>query len=467
MLLQSENVVIPFQTKLGYGAAEFSSTLTWTMVSVLFLFFLTDVVGIEPAFAGFILMVGTLWDGITDPTVGILSDRIKGRWGRRRPFLLGIAVPFGLITWLLFSDFGMGEWQSKVYFLIAVVLYFTAATLLDVPYTSLAAEMTQDYDERTILNAYRGMFSQLAAIVAAALPWTLVELINEQTGSIKQSWSIMAGMFGLCAVFPILWAWKATRGFEIHPEETEVNLRDVFSGPLKNRTFIFTIALYASGSVGLSLAGAVMVYYMKYFLNFDSTQESIAFLFLFACTILWIPAINRLSTKLGKRESFMIFMGIWGLIQSIGLMILQPDMIILFYCFMVIASGGVMTISMTGWALIPDAIEVDQFKTGQRREGLYVGIILFCRKFSVALILWVVGIVLSWSGYVPNQQQTESAILGIRLMYAEGTAFFLFLSVFMAYLLPMTKKRHEALKEAIVLKSNGMHWDEDSIKPIL
>jgi Na+/melibiose symporter-like transporter len=140
---------------------------------------------------------------------------------------------------------------------------------------------------------------------------------------------------------------------------------------------------------------------------------------------------------------------------------------ILFYSFMVIASSGVMTISMTGWALIPDAIEVDQFKTGQRREGLYVGVILFSRKFSVAIMLWIVGIVLSWSGYVPNQVQTESAILGIRVLYAEGTAFFLLLSVGMAYLLPMTRKRHSALKEAISLKSKGLEWDENSIKDII
>jgi len=77
-----------FKTKLGYGAAEWSSTLTWTMVSVLFLFYLTDIVGLNPAFAGFVLMVGAMWDAVSDPTVGIISDRFKSRWGRRRPFLL-------------------------------------------------------------------------------------------------------------------------------------------------------------------------------------------------------------------------------------------------------------------------------------------------------------------------------------------------------------------------------------------
>jgi GPH family glycoside/pentoside/hexuronide:cation symporter len=148
-----------FKTKLGFGAAEFSSSLTWTMISVLFMYFLTDVVGMSPAFAGFVIMVGTIWDAFTDPTLGIVSDRIKSRWGRRRPFLLAVAVPYGLITWLLFSDFGLGQWQTSVYFILVIVLYYTAATALEVPYTSLTAEMTEDYDERANLISFRAAFS--------------------------------------------------------------------------------------------------------------------------------------------------------------------------------------------------------------------------------------------------------------------------------------------------------------------
>ncbi len=458
---------LPIKTKLGYGAAEFSGTLTWTMISVLFLFFLTDVVGIEPAFAGMILMLGTLWDGVTDPAIGIISDRMKSRWGRRRPFILASAIPYGVITWLLFSDFGIEGWLSKVYFVLAIMAYYTVLTMLDVPYTSLAAEMTKDYDERTSLNAYRGVFSQIASIVAAALPWVLIASFTDLLGSKKMAWSMVAGIFGFCAVFPILTAWRATRGYEIHPEATSVSLQDILHGPLKNKTLLYTAAVYASGSVGLSVAGATMVYYMKYFMRFNETQESMAFLFLFACTIIWIPIINKISAKLGKRESFMIFMGAWAVIQGVFILFLEPSMTIIFYIMMVLASGGVMSISMTGWSLIPDAVEVDEFKTGQRREGLYVGVILVCRKFSVAFVLWMVGIALSWIGYVPNQVQSPDTLLGIKLLYSEGTAAFLLISVIMAYLLPMTRKRHEALKLAIQQKKEGKEWDDTLIRPIL
>ncbi|MCP4754194.1 MAG: MFS transporter [Proteobacteria bacterium] len=458
---------LPFKTKVGYGAAELSNTLTWTMISVLFLYFLTDVVKMDPAFAGFVLMIGTLWDAVTDPTVGILSDRLKTKWGRRRPFLLTIAVPYGLVTWLLFSDFGFGEMATKVYFILAIALYYTCATLLDVPYTSLAAEMTQDYDERTNLFSFRAVFSQLGSIVAAVLPWVIIAPLSEAMGDTKAGWSAMTAIFGLLTVFPILLTWRATRGYELHPEDTRVSFRDILHGPLKNRTFRYTVGIYASVNVALSVAAAVMVYFMKYYMKFSDMQESLAFLFLFACTIVWIPIIDRLSSKLGKRESFIICIGIWAAIQAVATMLIEPSMITVFYILTIFSSGGVITVTLTGWSLIPDAIEVDEFKSGQRREGLYVGLILFSRKISVAVVLWLIGIVLSKIGYVPGQEQTETAILGIRLLYAEGTAFFLIVSMVLAYLLPMTRRRHQALKEAIQLKNEGKEWDREAIQALL
>ena len=458
---------LPIRTKLGYGAGEFSSSLTWTMISVLFLFFLTDVVGMSPAFAGFVLMLGTLWDAVTDPTVGILSDRMKTRWGRRRPFLLAVAVPYGLITWLLFTDPGLGESLTKVYFALAIMLYYTAATLLEVPYTSLAAEMTQSYDERTNLFSFRAAFSQLASIIGAALPWVLIAFFSGVLGGRKAGWSMTSASFGVLSVFPILWAWRATRGHELHPGDVTVRWKDIGRGPLKNRTFLFSVGVCSASYAALSAAGAVMVYFMKYHMRFNETQESTAFLLLFAGTLVWIPVVNRLTLRFGKRASFICLVSVWAFIQAVAAMFLQPSMTIPFYIMMLLSSGGVISVSLTGFSMIPDAMEVDEFKSGQRREGLYMGVFMFCKKLSVALVLWLVGITLSLVGYVPDQAQTEDAILGIRLLYAEGPAFFLFLSVILAYLLPMTRQRHEALKEAIRLKNEGRDWDEASISAIL
>jgi sugar (glycoside-pentoside-hexuronide) transporter len=465
MAMEGEN--LKWTTKLGYGTAELSNSLTWTMFYVLFLFFLTDVVKMDPAFAGFIMMAGTLWDAFSSPVVGIISDRTRSRWGRRRPFILGVAVPFGIITWLLFTDFGMGPVPTKIYFIAVVVCTFSVFSLLDIPYTSLAAEMTQDYDERTSLVSYRAVFCQMASIIGAALPFVMVEQLSKATGSASWGWSATTAIIGVFTVFPILITWRATRGQERYHEETSIRLRDMVDAAFMYRTSRYTAAVYVLSNVAMSIAGVVMVYFMQYYLGFSETQKSIAFLFLFACTILWIPFINVISERLGKRWAFIIFIGVWALVQAVGALFAKPGLNIYFYVLVILASGGLIGVTMAGWSMIADVVEVDEYKTGQRREGLYFGIFSFLRKIGVAIAVWLVGILLSKIGYVPNAVQTPDALLGIRLIYAEGTAFFLFASIVMAYLLPMTRSRHEALRAAIKSRDGGKSVDEREISCLL
>ena len=469
---QAETTRLPIWLKFSYGAAEGSNTLGWTMFYVYFLFFLTDVAGMSPAFGGLVMMIGTLWDAVTDPAVGIWSDRTKSRLGRRRSFILFTSIPYGIAVWLMFSYWGLPPVLTKVYFIAAVILYFFVFTCLNIPYTSLAAEMTQDYDERTSLISYRAGWSQVFSIVAAALPLLLVKYFSDRFGTGIGStdpvgWTITTGIFGVLMIFPILWTWRATRGRELFPEETKISFRDIFRGAFKNRPFLYIMGLVALSGIGLNIAAAVMVYFMKYYMNFTEEQQSLAFLFLFACTIIWIPIINVTSAKLEKRWAYIIFIGAWALIQGIGVMLVKPGNMILYYGLTILASGGVIAVTMINWMMIPDVVEVDEFKTGHRREGLYFGITTFIGKAAGAVALWINGLILGWVGYVANVPQTEKALLGIRLIYAEGTALFLIIGVILAYLLPMTRKKHQALREAIRLKKEGKPYDVTPFKDII
>ncbi len=471
-MAQEKSSKLPVWLKFSYGAAEGSNTLGWTMFYVYFLFFMTDVVGVSPSFAGFVMMVGTLWDAVTDPAVGIWSDRTKSKLGRRRSFMLFAAIPYGISVWLLFTDWGLSPMMTKAYFIAAVILYFFVFTCLNIPYTSLAAEMTQDYDERTSLISYRAGWSQVFSIAAAALPLILVKYFSERYGSgigsiDPKGWTITTGLFGILMMFPIFWTWRATRGYEIFPEETKISFKDIFQGALKNRPFLYIIGICALSAMALNIAAAVMVYFMKYYMNFTEAQQSLAFLFLFACTIIWIPFINIISAKLEKRWAFIIFIGLWTVVQGVGGMLVKPGQMIFFYILAILASGGVIAVTMINWMMIPDVVEVDEFKTGHRREGLYFGITSFAGKAAAALALWTNGIILEWVGYVANVPQTPKTILGIRLIWAEATAAILVISVILAYFLPMTRKKHRALLEAIRLKKEGKPYDITPFKDIV
>jgi GPH family glycoside/pentoside/hexuronide:cation symporter len=227
--------------------------------------------------------------------------------------------------------------------------------------------------------------------------------------------------------------------------------------------------------MALNVAAAVMVYFMTYYMKFTEAQQSLAFTFLFACTVLWIPIVNVVSAKFEKRWAFIIFIGFWMVVQGIGGILVRPDQIIFFYALAVLASGGVIAVTMINWMMIPDAVEVDEFKTGNRREGLYFGLTSFVGKTASAFGLLLTGYILEWVGYVaPNPatptvipHQTPETILGIRLIWAEATAFILIFSIILAFLLPMTRKKHRALLEAIKLKKEGKPYSVEVFKDII
>jgi GPH family glycoside/pentoside/hexuronide:cation symporter len=176
---------IPVGVKIAYGAAECSSSIVFITLGIFFLPFLTDAVGISPSTGGSILFAAVMWDALTDPLMGIISDRTRSRYGRRRPYLIATAIPFGVVFWMLFSMPRLEGNSLVIYFLIMALLMHTAITLLDVPYTALAPEMTKDYDERTSLVSYRVVWSQIGSIIGGAMPLLIVERFSEP----KVGWS--------------------------------------------------------------------------------------------------------------------------------------------------------------------------------------------------------------------------------------------------------------------------------------
>jgi GPH family glycoside/pentoside/hexuronide:cation symporter len=206
---------------------------------------------------------------------------------------------------------------------------------------------------------------------------------------------------------------------------------------------------------------------MTYFLGFDEDRSSVAFLFLFICTVVWIPLISITTKKVGKRLSWIIYVGLWGLVMSVGMIFVTPERILLFYGLLFLASGGVGGVYLIGWSMMADIVEVDEFKTGQRREGTYMGIIDLIQKGGCALSLWIVGLILSLVGYVPEVKQTDQALLAIRLLFSEGTALLIFSSVLFCYLDPMTKAKHDSLRKAIADKKEGQQYDTSDFEDIL
>jgi len=307
----------------------------------------------------------------------------------------------------------------------------------------------------------------VASVIGAGLPLSLVSLFTETFGSQKIGWSLTAAIFGLASIFPILLTWRVTRGYELFPDQLTVKWRDIKEAFFGNRPFRFVMGIWACGIIAINISSAAAVYFFSYRMGFSEDESSVAFIIFMCASIFWIPIINKTTHRLGKRTAFVIFMGIWAVVSAFPMLMVDRGDIVFLYILLFFAAMGNSGIYLLGWSMIPDVIEVDEFKTGQRREGLYFGIISFVQKLGSAIAIWLIGIILSWIGYTPGAVQSNTAIWGIRLIFAEGTAFFAILAVVICLLSPMNRERHQALIKAIAEKKTNQENNLDLIKDLL
>ncbi len=382
---------LTLRTKLGFGIGDLGGNLFFTIMGFYLLYFFTDVVGMLPALAGTALMIGKVWDAITDPITGYYSDRTKTRWGRRRPYMFvgAIASFFSMI--MIFTPVSLSS-QMKlfIYFTFVYCLLNTAYTLVNIPYAALLPELTQNYHERTILTGWRMSFAVIGTFFGAALVMPIVEAVG---------WPLMGTFMGAVMLFSAMatiWAIK-------EPKEPEVSLTDgfirTFGEILKEKTFLTALLPWTFFITGTSMVQGALVYYFTYiFGNEGLFQIALVALLFFslACIPLWV----KISNKIGKKKSYMIGMTL----MSIGVMafsllgpILGPTFGVILMAFCGI---GLSTHYVMPHAILPDIVEWDAHTKGKgRREGVYSSLWTFTSKLGQALALALNGWILALVGY--------------------------------------------------------------------
>jgi Na+/melibiose symporter-like transporter len=411
------------------------------------------------------MMVGTLWSAVIQPLVGVWSDRVRSHRGRRRPFLIATALPYGVAAWLLFTDWGLGEAGTVAYMIVAVLFYFTCMAFFYVPYGALAAELTSSYDERTSLNTYRTLFAQIGALVGAAAPLALNGVFENMLGSERAGWSASAALMGALSTLGILWTWRATRGREHHKHPAVVRLRDVFS-TLRNRSFRLLLVAYVLGWAPLNVIGAVSVYFAVYRMGYSEDYASLVMLTWFLAGVVWLPLVDWMSKRYGKRATYIVFTLTWAAIQLLFLLP-GPEDVVLFWIAIVLSSAGSMAVAVTGWSMLADVTDVDELLSGQRREGMYYGVVAFAQTAMAALVVWIAGLVLELVGYQADVEQTATAMWGIRLLMSVGAAVWLVPGAVFCWLMPLTRRRHQAVLAAIEARKAGEPWESDEVRAVL
>ncbi len=459
---------LSFWTKLVYGTGDWGTAGYGTLRQVFYAIFLTDVVGLDPRLASVAALVGIVWDAINDPLVGMLSDRVRTRWGRRRPFLLWFAIPYGagfLLLW--WAPPFEGQIAKAIFVTLAFMIADTLETLVAVPFSALTPELTPDYDERTSLTGFRMFFNLAISLVTAVAAPMIVDAVIAGGGTQQQGYLVTAAIFGGMAAAPFLLIFFVVREHNLTPEqENQVSFIETVRTAWANVPFRFATAVYMLNWITFDLVALVLPFYLLYWISSGNLLaqanvfgislpiESAVFALLLITSVIVLPFWIFISYRFSKQVAYMVGMIFWAVVQLV-IFSIQPGQVTLILAMSVLAGISVSSAHLLPDSLFPDVIEWDELKTRRRSEGIYYGVKNFIRKLTGALAIFIGLQTLGWFGYQTPPEgattfmQPDSALMAIRFLIGPLGAILLFSAVAMAWFYPLTRERHAKIRRLL------------------
>lgn len=415
-------------------------------------FFLTQVAGLRPALAGLVPLVGRVIDAFVDPLVGRLSDTTRWRAGRRRPYFLIGALPFGVTYAAMWLDPPFeAQWALFVYYTLAYTLASIAMTVLCIPYMALLPEMATDYDDRTSLNTYRNVGALLGVFAAIA-----IRPVATAVGGGTPDFEAAGYLFAVGLAAPWLAVWGVS--FE-RPQFAARVVQESFVDGLRNiarhSSFLRLTGMYLFGRIAMDLVSALLILYFTYWIGRSEDFELAMFLFLLA-VILALPLWSWVAR--GRDKATIFRWGTWWWIASSFVFLFATPEWPRWLVFVVppLAGIGYAVVDVMPWAMLGEAIDEDDLRSGERREGMYNGVFMFVRKLGGAVGVFLVMGVLDLAGYRQGAEQTEFVRQTIRVLTTAGPVLFLAASIWCAHNYPLTREQHEDIVRQLEERDRGL-----------
>ncbi|WZL71880.1 glycoside-pentoside-hexuronide (GPH):cation symporter [Clostridiaceae bacterium 35-E11] len=458
--------------KIGYSFGGTGDAIAYDFVVGFLLFFLTDLAGIGPKFAGTIILVAVLWDAITDPIIGAWSDRTKSPSGKRRPFLLGSAIPLGVTMMLLFTVVNFEGAAKNAYYIIMAMMFWTAYTCFNIPFFSLGGSLTFNTAERTKLRGIAQFFNFIGVFCASALPTFLIGLFIKKGYSDAQSWQYAVIIISIIAIITILISWRTTRGQEIvieeNPGEAKQSLIKDIWDIMKIKPYLFILLADLVFYMCYTIWTTSIMYYVQYHLGMGETEASFVYAGIGISGMIIALALGKIAVKFDKRSVFIVCLAISGAIMILAKFVEISTLrgAIIYSCLGNIGAAGYWTLIYT---LLYDVTEVDEFKSGKRREGTLMAYFSFFGKLGGALAGQLTGFLLHLGNYDPalGLEQSQAALDTITSLFTIYPGIFALLCALSIVAYPITRKRYEALTENLQLKREGKPFTTEGFEKLL
>ncbi len=468
--MEAKSEKLSWWTKIGYGLGDIFGGGSGVVISFYYLIFLTDVVRISPALAGTVILISKIYDSITDPFEGILADRTRTKLGRRRPYLL-IGIPLIFLSFFaLFYPYNAASETTRFISVILSYLFFsTIVSIVMLNYNALHSEITLDYHERSSLSSIRILFSTIASIVAALVPLEIVKFFPD----VHTGYIVMGLTFGAFFALPFIATVAAVKErpeFQRPPEPFDWKL--AFIEPFKNRTFIYTLAMYLFAFVAIDTVSTIVAYFVKYYLQ-RTGEVSFVNGTLLIFQVISLPFYIWLSKRTSKVRGYIVGLIIWAIAMLFSFLLNPNNPWLWVYVFASVVGLGTGGIVVMIYAIFPDIPDVDELKSGERREAIYSALVTFIRKFSSAFAIFAVSNVIGWAGYVPpiqetidgatkliEQPQSDTFLIVLRLIFMLLPVVLLAFALFFALRFPLTPELHDRLNDLLVRQRANQSVDE-------
>ncbi len=436
---------LSFKEKVSYGFGDLASSMFWKLFSLFLLFFYTDVFGISAAAAGTMFLVTRIWDSANDPIMGMIADRTHSRWGKFRPYLLFVAVPFAIIGVLTFTTPELSEEGKLIYAYVTYTLMMMIYTAVNVPYASLMGVMTHDTGERTTLASYRFIGGFTGGLFVTATANSLVEYFSAD-GDVASGYQLTVAVYAVLAAIFFMLTFAGTKE-RLKPAVVQSSsLREDLRDLAKNGPWFLMLGAGISILIFNSLRDASILYYFKYYVG-DRTvlffgevgQAALASAFmssLLGASMVGVVLAKPVSAKIGKKNTFMVS-GIISAVLSTLFFFIPPAHITMIFLFNLVIGASAGIVLPLIWSMYADVADYSEWKTGRRATGLIFSSSSMSQKIGWTIGGAVSGWILAAFGFEANAAQTEASLLGIRLMISIFAGIGALLSVGFIYFYPL------------------------------
>mgnify|MGYP001237391299 CR=1 FL=1 len=453
------------KSKLSYGSGDIYGGGAFLVFSLLYMNFLVLVEQVPVLYATLIILIGKIWDAVTDPLVGRLSDKTRSKWGRRRIyFLIGIAPVFlSFVT--LFYSFGISNMTAKIiYHAFAYMFFGTAFTIVMVPYNAILSDMTSDYNERTEYTTIRMIMSGAASLICAVVPSFIIKAVGGNVNGPEQKIGYFVMAIVVAVLFAACWllAFLGTREREDLPEPEKITLKD-WASVFKNKPYRNFLGIFLSFQVAVDLVLALFIFYVDIVvLKYQSYELLIGTLLV--GQILFMVLNGAIAKKKGKAFPLYIGISVWIATALAFIFVDSSTHVVVLAIFAVLISLGASAGNLATWSMLTDTYDLDEIMTARRREGVYSGLTTFLRKAASGFAIFILGVGLSALGFDQNQYNLlrgnaenfnpadyaqTTVVAGIKWLFIAIPVALLTITLVFAILNKINNKRYDAVQKGI------------------